>query len=107
MASKRKPAACIVCSPGKQSNGDAFDEAAVGSIRWVEGPLSAPGHYQLRAWVIMANHVHVLANHFHVLLLPLITKYSWSSAGKSVETILDAADTSVRATLARANNLLF
>jgi len=113
------------------------------------------GHYELRAWVLMANHVHVL-------LLPLISpsrlmqsikgytarqanlilgqtgrtfwqaesydhwvrdnveleriaayiesnpvragvvdsadKYIWSSAGKSVETSLDAADTSVRAT---------
>jgi hypothetical protein len=108
------------------------------------------GHYQLEAWVVMANHVHVL-------LLPLISpsrllqslngctareanlilgltgrkfwqaesydhwvrddselkriaayiennpvkagmvdspdKYAWSSAGKSVETSLDAADT--------------
>ena len=115
------------------------------------------GQYELRAWVVMANHVHVL-------LLPLISpsrllqslkghtareanlilgstgqkfwqaesydhwvrddaeleriaayiesnpvkaglvdsadKYRWSSAGKSVETSLDAADTSVRATQA-------
>jgi putative transposase len=113
------------------------------------------GQYELRAWVVMANHVHVL-------LLPLISpsrlmqslkghtareanlilgrtgrkfwqaesydhwvrddseleriaayiesnpvkagladsadKYRWSSAAKSVETSLDAADTSVRAT---------
>jgi putative transposase len=112
------------------------------------------GHYELRAWVVMANHVHVL-------LLPLIApsrllqslkgctareanlilgltgrkfwqaesydhwirddselervaayiennpvkaglvdsadKYPWSSAGRSVETILDAADTEVSA----------
>ncbi|MDQ2945499.1 MAG: transposase [Acidobacteriota bacterium] len=31
------------------------------------------GHYQLRAWVIMANHVRVLLNHVHVLFLPLIS----------------------------------
>jgi putative transposase len=116
------------------------------------------GQYELRAWVVMANHVHVL-------LLPLVSpsrllqslkgctareanlilgntgkrfwqaesydhwvrddseleriagyiesnpvkagvvdsadKYRWSSAGKSVETSLDAADTSVRATATR------
>ena len=34
------------------------------------------------------------------------TKYRWSSANKSVETILDAADTSVRATHAQANTSL-
>jgi putative transposase len=115
------------------------------------------GQYELRAWVVMGNHVHVL-------LLPLISpsrllqslkghtareanlaldrtgqkfwqaesydhwvrddaelgrmaayiesnpvragfgdsadKYRWSSAGKSVETSLDAADTSIRATSA-------
>ena len=33
------------------------------------------------------------------------TKYRWSSANKSVETILDAADTSVRATHAQANTV--
>jgi putative transposase len=160
--------------PGKHSDGKAFvwmdrylDSARTGPTyllrreiaEVVAGSIArgaSLGHYQLEAWVLMANHVHVL-------LLPLISpsrllqslkgctareanlilgltgrkfwqaesydhwvrddvelnriaayiennpvkagivdsaeKYTWSSAGKSIETSLDAADTSVRATL--------
>jgi putative transposase len=161
--------------PGKNSDGKAFvwmdrylDTTRKGP-QYLLRPEIAPivvrsilrgsslGHYELRAWVVMANHVHVL-------LLPLIPpsrllqslkghtareanlalnrtgqkfwqaesydhwvrddteleriaayiennpvraglvdradKYQWSSAAKSVEMSLDAADTSVRATSA-------
>jgi putative transposase len=162
--------------PGKNSDGKVFvwmdryldttrkgpqcllrPEIAVIVVRSIQRGVSL-GQYELRAWVVMANHVHVL-------LLPLISpsrllqslkghtareanlildrtgrkfwqaesydhwvrddaereriaayietnpvkaglvdsadKYRWSSAGKSVEMSLDAADTSVRATVAR------
>jgi putative transposase len=154
--------------PGKHSDGKVFvwidrylDSARTGPTYLLRREIAelvvgaihrgvSLGHYELRAWVLMANHVHVL-------LLPLISpsrlmqsikgytarqanlilgqtgrtfwqaesydhwvrddvelerivayiennpvkagivdspeKYTWSSAGKSVETILDAADT--------------
>jgi putative transposase len=154
--------------PGKHSDGKAFvwmdrylDSARTGPTYLLRSDIAevvvgsihrgvSLGHYELRAWALMANHVHVL-------LLPLISpsrlmqsmkgytarqanlilgqtgrtfwqaesydhwvrddaeleriadyiennpvkagivdcaeKYEWSSAGKSVETSLDAADT--------------
>ena len=173
MASGWKLAQSLFPPPGKSSDGKAFvwmdryldttrkgpqyllrPEIAAIVARSIQRGVSL-NQYELRAWVVMANHVHVL-------LLPLISpsrllqslkgytarkanlildrtgrkfwqaesydhwvrddpereriaayiernpvkaglvdsadKYRWSSAAKSVETSLDAADTSVRAT---------
>ncbi|MDQ2946937.1 MAG: M28 family peptidase, partial [Acidobacteriota bacterium] len=46
-------------------------------------------------------HVHPTGTRSRAVVAVDPTKYRWSSAGKSVETILDAADTSVRATQAQ------
>jgi putative transposase len=175
MASGWKLAPIAVSSSREDSDGKAFvwmdrfldttqkgpqyllrPEIAVIVVRSIQRGVSL-GHYELRAWVVMGNPVHVL-------LLPLISpsrllqslkghtareanlvlartgqkfwqaesydrwvradaereriatyiesnpvraglvdradKYRWSSAGRSVEMSLDAADTSVRATSA-------
>ncbi len=159
--------------PGKHSDGQAFvwmdrhlDSARTGPTyllrqeiaELVEGSIRrgvAMGHYQLRAWVLMANHVHVLLlpmisasrllqslkgstarganlilgrtgrkfwqaesydhwvrddvellriaryienNPVRAGLVDCAAEYRWSSASKSLETSLEAADTSVRAT---------
>ena len=119
--------------PGKQSNGEACDEAAVSSIRWLDGPLSQHNANRsadpMREIGTFGHKFHPKGRRARSLLTARLghygeacsrageslsravvgvhpTKYRWSSAGKSVETILDAADTSVRATQAQANSSL-
>ena len=173
MASRRKPAACIVSSYRKKSNGKAFvwmdhyfDNIRTGprylihpeigtlvasSIKRVPHSATincAPGSL----WRItfcqptstVAKRVHWPASHLllgrtgqkfwqaesydhwvrdekemerisaYIENIPVKAglvdsppKYRWSSANKSVETILDAADTSVRATQAQTSTSLF
>ena len=48
---------------------------------------------------------YIETNPVKARLVDCLMKYRWSSVSKSVETILDAADTSVRATLAQKSTL--